>query len=106
MEEKGLFLGIDDSLNMISGIVSAPFWDTIYNAADYDTVIAIKDVIQTLSDTGKPEKAMRLVKAIHVLMIVEYPIEMETIEQKSELISSFIAEFLLDADDIISEYIE
>ena len=91
--------------NTISGVCSTPFWDGIYErTVSLDSVKGIQSALDVLHSVGKDIEAMRMIFAIHDLLEMDYPEELDLIVQDEEVASLFIGEFLEDIEDLMYDY--
>jgi hypothetical protein len=96
---------VTQSLNQISGGYSAHYWEILYGTSESLSTLKNTALLLTLLyEEGKYYEAILLIHIHHDLLCMEYPVELELIEKVPEFQEPFLNEFLLDAEDIITDY--
>ena len=94
-----------ETLANLSGMYSTTLWDTIYEVSgSLETVKGLQTVIATLYSLNKNKEAMILIGSIHDLLGLEFPEELQIVEQNEELQARFICECLKDIEDLMYAY--
>lgn len=104
-EKNGLSPVAMEVLSNISGAYSAPFWDGLKEVSGtLDTVRRIKAVLESLYSLDKEVEAYSLILALYDLIAVETPAAISELAPYPEAIKQFIIEFLLDIEDLMTDY--
>ena len=92
-------------LSNVSGAYSAPFWDGLLEVSgSLDTIRAVKSAIEALNACGKNDEAFHLILALYDLAAIDIPNAISELEPYPDGIAIFMDEFLLDIEDLMSDY--
>lgn len=94
-----------ETLTNLSGVYSPAFWDAVYEVSgSLETVKGLQSVITTLYSLNKNSDAMLLISSLFDLLGLNFPEELQIVEQNEELQNHFISECLKDIEDLMYDY--
>ena len=96
-----------NKLNLISG-TSIPqfcdfFWET--SLRDKELVTKLNTIMRTMYDEGKHKEMLDVLLLLYGLVGLEFPNELELLQEHPQALSYFLREMLMDFDDVFAELI-
>lgn len=95
----------EEAIANLSGMYSTVFWSAIHEVSgSLETVKGFQYVITTLYSLDRNKDAILLIGSLYDLLSLEFPEELQIIEQNEELQGYFISEWLKDIEDLMYDF--
>lgn len=88
-------------LELISGSYTNVLWENLEEVLTNENSLSyIHDVLETLYDCGKDQEAFAFVRILYDIAGLSIPDVVETLSESDDIRSSYIAELLVDIENI------
>ena len=95
---------VNNAVNLISGAYTLPLIDKLFsNSNRIEDIDDIYFSITALVDTDRISEAFHMIRGLFGIADMEYPQEIEQMENSEELQESFVSEFIFDFYDVIED---
>ncbi|MDR0885372.1 MAG: hypothetical protein LBN22_03225 [Clostridiales Family XIII bacterium] len=92
---------IADAINIVSGMVAAPFVDALHEICEDESLQGICHAITALGEESRTLEAVQLVRALLDICKMDCPDELAELEENEMGSTLFIKEFIADLNDIL-----
>ena len=90
------------TVELISGAYSSRLWDNLCDiCAIEESTAHIYTALEALHETGRNQEAFSLIRALYDLAGLDLPDDVAVLDRSDETCKAYIAELLLDIEDII-----
>lgn len=96
-----------NKLNLISGTTIPQFCDFFWETSlrDKELVTKLNTIMRTMYDEGKHKEMLDVLLLLYGLVGLEFPNELEFLQEHPQALSYFLREMLMDFDDVFAELI-
>ena len=96
-----------DKINLISGAMTLPFAETVWltTNGDRDTINRMMDIFVSMNTPPDRAKLFKIIQMLYGVTGVQFPEEAVQLSKNASALEYFIFSFILDFNEIISDFI-